>query len=61
MEIEKLNLTNPDQEEESNYGWPDEFLQSILGAMLSDSYFLLQSVNLIKPNYFRHEAHRYAR
>ena len=58
MEIEKLNLTNPDQEEESNYGWPDEFLQSILGAMLSDSYFLLQSVNLIKPNYFRHEAHR---
>ena len=60
MEIKILNnLKNPDEENENQeYGWPDSFLQSILGSMLADSYFLLQSINLIKPSYFRHEAHR---
>jgi replicative DNA helicase len=58
-EIEVQNLINPDEaEQEHQYGFTDGFLQSIIGSLLVDSHFLLQCINLVKPVYFRHEAHK---
>jgi replicative DNA helicase len=56
--LEELGLENPDQDKAKSYDWPDDFLQRIIGSLVSDSNFLLQSVNLIKPEYFRSDAHK---
>jgi len=58
-ELDKLNLRPPEAEKQYHFDWPDEFLQRILGSLLSDEYFLIQGINLIKPEYFRENAHRY--
>lgn len=55
--LEELGLENPDESKSNEYDWPDDFLQRILGALVSDGHFLLQSINLIKPEYFRSDAH----
>lgn len=57
--LDQLNLINPDEEREHTYDWPDDFLQRILGSLISDGYFLLQSAGLVKPEYFREDVHRF--
>jgi len=58
-ELERLNLHNPDDVENEYFDWPDEFLQRILGSLLCDPYFLIQGMDLIKPEYFRENVHRF--
>lgn len=53
-----MGLVNPDEEKEHIYQWPEEFQQRILGSLILDNYCLIQSVGLIKPQYFRENVHR---
>lgn len=57
--LDGLGLENPDENQEQFFDWSDDFLQRILGSLISDRVFLLQSVTLIKPSYFRENAHRF--
>lgn len=57
--LDELDVSNPDEEGDHSYDWPDEFLQRILGSLLADGYFLTQCANLIKPEYFREDTHRF--
>ncbi len=58
---EVKGLVNPDgkKPEEFHYDWPHELQQRIIGSLLSDEYFLLQGLNLIRPQYFTNEAHAF--
>jgi replicative DNA helicase len=51
-------LISPDSEKEYYYDHSQEVQQRILGCLLTDKYFLLQSLNLIKPFYFKDKAHQ---
>lgn len=48
---------DPDREENNKYGWDEEYQRLVLGMLLTDRYFLIQSLTLVKPNYFVNEAH----
>lgn len=59
-EQEKLllqSLVNPDDPREKKYKWDMRYQQEILGMLLCDKVFLIQSMQLIKPNYFVDKAH----
>ena len=56
--LEKLNLEHPDEGKAHTYDWPDDFLQRLIGSMIHDDCFLEKGATLIKPQYFREDAHR---
>ena len=58
-EIKQLeSLTNPEDEVLNEYKWNEDYQRQVLGMLLSDQWFLIQSKTLIKPNYFTNEAHK---
>lgn len=42
------------------FKWNDDFQKKILSMLLCDRYFLIQSLDKVKPEYFSNEAHVYA-
>ncbi len=58
--IDDPTLQDPDGESEIKYAWDEEFQRYIIALLLSDRSFLLQSMDLIKPNYFTNRAHQKA-
>ena len=52
------DLIDPDGVEPIAYNWDEEFQRHILSVLLVDRQFLLQSLDLIKPNYFTNKAQR---
>jgi len=58
MEFDKL--VDPDANEGGDtYKWDEEFQQELLGLLMHDRDFLLETKSLIKPNYFIKESHRW--
>lgn len=51
-------LTNPDEPQQDQYRHDFRISQKILGLLIADRYFLVQSMDLIKPEYFEDEGHR---
>lgn len=58
--IDDPTLQDPDGENEVKYAWDEEFQRYIIALLLSDRSFLLQSLDLIKANYFTNRAHQKA-
>jgi len=52
------SLVNPDNPEQNQYKHDFQVSQKILGMLISDRHFLVQSMDLIKPEYFEDESHR---
>jgi len=51
-------LQDPDSlNNSSQFTWDEEFQRTIINLLLMDRSFLLQSIDLIKPNYFTNKAH----
>jgi len=53
-------LVDPDQQAQAKYLWDEDFQRVLLGMLLSDRFFLCQSLGLVKPNYFSSEVHQLA-
>ena len=54
-------LQDPDGGEVSaQFHWDEEFQRTIISLLMTDRTFLLQSIDLIKPNYFTNKAHQKA-
>ena len=51
------SLIDPDGPGEAKYRWDDDYQKNILGMLLVDRYFLVQSVDLVDPSYFVNDAH----
>jgi replicative DNA helicase len=56
---ELSKLVNPDAEKTNAYKWDEDFQKELLGLLLHDRNFLLESLAIIKPNYFINENHRH--
>lgn len=52
------SLIDPDEGVANEYKWDEEFQRHILGMLLNDRQFCVQSLGLIKPSYFTQEAHK---
>jgi len=52
------SFTDPDAAEKDSYHWDEEFQRQILGMLLCDRYFLVQSQGLIQATYFSDEVHK---
>ena len=52
------SLTNPEDEILNEYKWTEDYQRQILGLLLSDNWFLIQSKTLVKSTYFTNEAHK---
>jgi len=50
-------LIDPDVLKKPRYAWDDNFQRRLLGMLLTDRFFLLQSQSLVKPDYFSNEVH----
>src|SRR5215831_4044263 len=50
-------LIDPDLLQKPRYSWDDNFQRRLLGMLLTDRFFLIQSQSLVKPEYFTNEAH----
>lgn len=44
-------------DQSSKFSWDDGFQTRLVGSLLTDRYFLVQSLDKIKPNYFSKEIH----
>lgn len=55
--LEDPTLADPDAEVGAKYSWDKEFQRHVAALLISDRQFLLQSVDLVKPNYFTDKAH----
>lgn len=51
------SLVNPDDAREKKYRWDLRYQQEVLGMLLMDKVFLIQSMQLIRPEYFVDKAH----
>ncbi len=51
------SLIDPDVLQKPKYSWDDNFQRRLLGMLLTDRFFLVQSQSLIQPTYFTNEAH----
>ena len=56
-EKQTLNSLIASAPKPSKFKWDDNFQRRILGLILTDSFFLVQSKSLIQPEYFTNEAH----
>ena len=50
-------LVNPDAVKKPKYSWDDNFQRRIVGLILTDNYFIIQAITLVKPEYFINEVH----
>lgn len=60
QEQERINQILSEEnssQEHSRFSWDDGFQTRLVGALLTDRYFLVQSLDKIKPNYFSKEIH----
>lgn len=56
--IEDPTLVDPDGVvNDSKYSWDEEFQRHIAALLIVDRQFLLQSLDIINPNYFTNKAH----
>lgn len=56
-QLEQLNQNNPDTAPQvERYSFGPEIEQSILAAMLADRLFMVQAIELVKSEYFPHQA-----
>jgi replicative DNA helicase len=53
-------LADPDAESEIKYSWDEDFQRHVISLLLLDRQFILQSLDLVKPNYFTNKAHQKA-
>ena len=51
-------LTDPDSSPEARYKYDEDYQRTMLGLMLNDSWFALQSKDLVRPAYFTDERHQ---
>lgn len=51
------SLVNPDDPREKKYKWDIRYQQEILAMLITDKVFLIQSMQLIRPQYFIDKAH----
>lgn len=58
-EKKRLEELTSSQEEvgHSKFGWDENFQSMIVGLLLTDKFFLIQSLDKIKPEYFSKETH----
>lgn len=47
-----------DKPQEETFSWGEDIDRKILGMIMGDRQFLLESIDLIKPEYFTNKAHR---
>ena len=52
------SFTDPDEQSNENFRWDDEFQRYLLGMLVSDRFFAIQSRDLIRPEYFVDEVHQ---
>jgi KaiC/GvpD/RAD55 family RecA-like ATPase len=52
------SLVSPDDNSHRQYKHDYQISQKILGMLVSDKHFLIQSLDLIKPEYFEDQSHR---
>ncbi len=55
--VDKLVDLNVDQVD-IKYPWDEDFQRIVVGMLLSDRFFITQSIGLIKPTYFQNEIHQ---
>jgi len=55
--LEDPTLQDPDCNVDSKYGWDEDFQRHIIALIISDRQFLLQSIDLVNPNYFTNNVH----
>lgn len=46
------------QPKEEKFNWDEEFQRQILGLLISDKNFLIQSIGLVNPEYFTNQVHQ---
>ncbi len=51
------DLVDPDAGTDAKYTWDEEFQRHVAAMLISDRQFLLQSIDLVHPNYFTNKAH----
>lgn len=51
-------LIDPDSKDDVSFHWDEEFQRHIISLLISDRQFLLQSMDLVNPNYFTNKAHK---
>lgn len=56
--IDDPTLVDPDIEGEARYNWDEQFQRHILSMILTDRQFVLQSIDLVNPGYFKNRAHQ---
>jgi archaellum biogenesis ATPase FlaH len=55
--FEDPTLQDPDGNVDTKYGWDEEFQRHITSLLISDRQFLLQSIDLVNPNYLTNKVH----
>jgi|694.fasta_scaffold00614_24 replicative DNA helicase len=50
-------ISEEDNNQISKFSWDDSFQTRLVGMLLTDRYFLVQSLDKVKPNYFSKEIH----
>jgi|694.fasta_scaffold08002_1 replicative DNA helicase len=55
--LDDPTLVDPDASVDSKYSWDEDFQRHITSLLISDRQFLLQSIDIVKPNYFTNKAH----
>ena len=55
--LDDPTLADPDASVESKYHWDEEFQRHVAALLISDRQFLLQSIDLVRPNYFTNKSH----
>lgn len=55
--LDDPTLADPDESVDSKYHWDEDFQRHVAALLVSDRQFLLQSIDLVKPNYFTNKAH----
>ncbi len=51
------DLVNPNADRSPKFKWEDRYQQEILGMLLNDKMFLVQTMGLVKPQYFINSSH----
>lgn len=56
--LEDPTLTDPDANNiDARYAWDEDFQRHVAALLVSDRDFLLQSIDIVNPNYFTNKAH----
>ena len=55
--VDDPTLVDPDAVSDTKYAWDEDFQRHVAALLISDRHFLLQSIDLVNPNYFTNKAH----